>query len=83
MGRNLGKNTDLILCKKGNKDNSPFKFEDIDNLTATKMEIGFTPLDLSAFPGYLDELHEVSFHAFKGDHDNDVHHVEWFMNRDS
>ena len=43
------------------------------------MEIGFTPLQLSSFPGYSDELSEVFWHAFKGDHDNATHHVEWFM----
>ena len=43
------------------------------------MEIGFAPLDLSAFPGYSNELPEVFWHAFKGGHDNATHHVEWFM----
>ena len=47
------------------------------------MEIGFAPLDLSTLPGYLDELPEVFWHAFKGDHNNSVHHVEWFMTMDS
>ena len=45
------------------------------------MEIGFT-LDLSGFPGYSDELPEVFYHTFKGDHDNGVHHVEFFMTLD-
>ena len=43
------------------------------------MEIGFAPLDLSTFPGYSDELPKVFWHAFKGDHNNYVHHVEWFI----
>ena len=43
------------------------------------MEIGFAPLDLSTLPSYLDELLEVFWHAFKGDHNNSVHHVEWFI----
>ena len=30
-------------------------------------------------PGYSNELPEVFWHAFKGDHDNATHHVEWFM----
>ena len=47
------------------------------------MEIGFAPLDLSAFPSYLDELPKVFWHAFKGDYDNVAHHVEWFMTMDS
>ena len=44
-----------------------------------KMEIGFAPLDLSNFQGHSDELLEILWHAFKGDHDNVTHHVEWFM----
>ena len=36
--------------REGTKDDIPFEFEDLDNSTATKMEIGFAPLDLSAFP---------------------------------
>ena len=44
------------------------------------MEFGFAPLDLSTFPSYSYELTEVFWHSFKGDHDNVVHHVEWFMN---
>ena len=47
------------------------------------MEIGFAPLDLSSFPGYSDELTEVFWHAFKGDHENSMHHVEWLMAMDS
>ena len=47
------------------------------------MEIGFAPLDLSSFPGYSDELTKVFWHAFKGDHENFVHHVEWLMAMDS
>ena len=43
------------------------------------MEIGFSPLVLSSFPGFLYELLEVFWHSFKGDHDNSTHHVEWFM----
>ena len=60
-------------------DDIPFEFEDPDNSTATKMEIGFAPLQLLAFPGYSYELPEVLWHAFMGDHDNVMHHVEWFM----
>ena len=47
------------------------------------MEIVFSPLDLSSFPGYSDELPDVLWHEFNGDHDNDAHHVEWFMTMDS
>ena len=43
------------------------------------MEIGFAPLDLSNFSGYSDELPEIFWHAFKGEHENAAHHVEWFM----
>ena len=43
------------------------------------MEIGFTPLDLSSFPRYSDELPEAFWNAFKDYHDNYTHHVEWFM----
>ena len=56
----------------------PFEFKDLDNLTTTNMEIGFT-LDLSGFPGYSDELPKVFWHAFKCNHNNATHHVEWFM----
>ena len=47
------------------------------------MEIGFTPLDLSTFLGYSDELPKVFLHAFKCDNDNVMHHVEWLMAMDS
>ena len=60
-------------------EDAPFEFKDPDNPTATEMEIGFAPLDLSKFPGYSDELSETFWHAFKGDHDNVTRHVEWFM----
>ena len=30
----------------------PFEFKDLDNMTTTEMEIGFSPLDLSGFPEY-------------------------------
>ena len=43
------------------------------------MEIGFAPLNLSNSLGHSNELPEIFWHAFKGDHDNVVHHVEWFM----
>ena len=41
------------------KDDIPFEFKDPCNPTSTEMEIGFAPLDLSNFPGYLDELPEI------------------------
>ena len=59
--------------------NIPFEFKDPDNPTDAEMEIGFAPLNLSNFPRHSDELPEIFWHAFKGDHDNAVHHVEWFM----
>ena len=65
--------------REGTKYDIPFEFEDPNNLTTTTMEISFTPLYLSAFLGYSDELLEVFWHSFKGDHDNVVHHVEQFM----
>ena len=68
--------------REGTTNDIPLEFEDIDNLTATKMEIGFAPLDLSTFPSYSDELPKVFWHAFKGDYDNVMHHVEWFMTMD-
>ena len=60
-------------------DDILFEFKDPDNPTTTEIEIGFDPLDLSDFPGYSDELPKVLWHAFKGDHDNATHNVEWFM----
>ena len=66
-------------AREGTTYDIPFEFEDPDNLTATKMEIGFAPLDLSAFLGYSDELQKAFWHIFKGDHDSATHHVEWFM----
>ena len=72
----LGNSQTQDDLSEGIKDDIPFKFKDPDNPTATKMEIGFTPLDLSRFPGYSDDLPEVFWHAFKSDHDNVVHHVE-------
>ena len=66
-------------AREGTKDDIPFKFENPDNMTTTKIEIGFAPLEISSFPGYSDELPEVFWHAFNGDHDNVVHHMEWFM----
>ena len=70
-------------AREGTTYDIPFNFEDPDNLTAIEMEIGFPPLDLLYFPGYPNELPKVFWHAFKGDHDNVVHNVEWFMNLDS
>ena len=64
---------------KGFKDDIPFEFKDPDNSTAVEMEIGFAPLDLSDLQEYSNELPEVLWHAFKGDHDNVTHHVECFM----
>ena len=55
---------------KGIKDDIPFEFKDPDNPTTTKMEIGFSPLDLSDFPRYSYQLPKVFFHSFKSDHDN-------------
>ena len=49
--------------REGTKDDIPFEFEDPDNPTTIEMEIGFTPHDLLAFPGYSDELPEVLWHA--------------------
>ena len=43
------------------------------------MEICFTPLDLSSFPGYSDELPEIFWNSLKRDHDNSMHHVKWFI----
>ena len=43
------------------------------------MEIPLASLNLSNFPGRLDELLEIFGHAFKGDHNNATHHFEWFM----
>ena len=43
------------------------------------MKIAFAHINLSKFPRHSDELLEIFWHAFKGDHDNVVHHVEWFM----
>ena len=43
------------------------------------MEIDFAPLNLSNFPKHSDKLPNILWHAFKGDHDNVVHHVKWFM----
>ena len=60
-------------------EDPPFEFKDPDNSTTIEMKIGFAPLDLSNFLGYSDELPEIFWHAFKGDHDNVMHHVEWFM----
>ena len=37
---------------KGIKDDIPFEFKDPDNPTVTEMEVYFTLLDLSHFPGY-------------------------------
>ena len=66
-------------AREGTTYDIPFEFEDPDNLTATKMEIGFAPLDLSAFLGYSDELQKAFWHIFKGYHDNSTHHVECFI----
>ena len=41
---------------KGIKDDIPFEFKDPDNPTTTKMEIGFSRLDLSGFLVYPYEL---------------------------
>ena len=60
-------------------EDTPFEFKDPGNSTEVEMEITFAPLNLSNFPGRLDELPEIFWHAFKGNHDNAVHHVEWFM----
>ena len=75
----LGKIHTKNYIREGTTDDIPFEFQDPDNPTITKMEIGFAPLDISTFRGYSNELPEVFWHSFKGDHDNDVHHVEWFM----
>ena len=75
----LGKSQTQDDARKETKYDIPFEFEDPDSPTATEMEIGFAPLDLSSFPGYSNKLPKVFWHAFKGDHDNVVHHVEWFM----
>ena len=75
----MGKSQAQDDARIGTIDDIPFEFEDPDNPAAMEMEIGFTPLDLSAFPGYSDELPKVFWHAFKGDHDNVLHNVEWFM----
>ena len=75
----LGKIQTQGNAREGTTDDIPFEFEDSDNATATNMEIGFAPLDLSAFPGYSNELPETFWHTFKGDHDNITHHVECFM----
>ena len=52
----LGKNRTWDDAREGTKDVIPFEFEDLDNMTATEMEIGFAPLDLSTFPRYSDDL---------------------------
>ena len=75
----MGRSYNQYDSREGTKYDIPFKFEDPDNPTATEMEIGFAPLDLLAFPWYSDKLPKVFWHAFKGEHDNVVHHVEWFM----
>ena len=75
----LGNNQIQDDSREGTKDDIPFEFKNLDNPTTTKMEIGFTPLDLPSFTRYSDEFPEVFWHAFKGDHDNVAHHVEWFM----
>ena len=56
---NLGKSDTRDDAREGTTDDIPFKFEDPDNPTNIEMEIGFSPLDLSAFPSYLDELPKV------------------------
>ena len=43
------------------------------------MEIGFTPFNLSNLLGHSSELLEILWHAFKGDYDNGIHYVEWFL----
>ena len=55
----LGKIQTQDNAREGTTNDIPFEFEDPDNLIATEMEIGFAPLDLSTFLGYLDELPEV------------------------
>ena len=65
----LGKIQTQGDAREGTTYDTPFEFEDSQSPTAIEMEIGFTPLDLSAFPGYSDELPQVFQHAFKGDHD--------------
>ena len=52
----LGKIQTQDDAREGTTYDIPFEFKDPDNLTATEMEIGFTPLDLSSFPGYSHEL---------------------------
>ena len=80
---NLGKRHAQDDAREGTTYDIPFEFEDLDNMIATEIEIGLSPLDLSAFPGSLDELPEVFWHAFKDDDDSVVHHVGWFMTMDS
>ena len=75
----LGSNQTQVDSSNGIKDDIPFESKDPDNPTTTKMEIGFAPLDLSAFLGNLDELPEAFWNSFKGDHDNVMHQLEWFM----
>ena len=56
---NLGRIQIQDDSRERTKDDIRFDFEDVDNPTATEMEIGFGPLNLSSFLGYLDELPEV------------------------
>ena len=52
----LGNSKTQDGSSEGIEDDIPFEFKDPDNPTTTKMEISFTPLDLSYFPRYSDEL---------------------------
>ena len=75
----LGSSQSQDDSSEGIKDDNPFEFKYSHNLTASEMEIGFAPLNLSNFPGHSNELPEIFWYAFNGDHDNVMHHVEWFM----
>ena len=76
----LGKIQTQDDAREGTEDDISFEFEDPGgNLTTIEIEFGFTLLDLSAFPRYSYELHEVFWNSFKDNHDNVAHHVEWFM----
>ena len=52
----MGSNQTQVDSSNEIKDDIPFEFKDPDNPTTTKMEIGFSPLDLSGFPRYSDDL---------------------------
>ena len=56
-----------------NNEDTPFKFKDPDNLTIAEMEVYFTPLNLSKFPGYPNGIQHELWNPFS---DQNEYYVE-------